>query len=384
MMFGTPITENIRSRVISHIDLDYFYAQCEEVRNPGLKNHPIVVCVYSGRDNDSGVVSTSNYNARHLGVTSGISIKLAKSKLSKRDLDPVFLPVDLDYYRGFSTVAMEIIKATCDTFEQVGVDECYIDISRASDSNFMKSREIANHIQNKILSRTSLTCSIGVAPNKLIAKIASNIRKPNAITIVSPPEVMAFMRSCKIEEIPGIGPKKKIRLETLGIRSVKELSEIDLFRLKEVFGYKIASYLQNAANGINDSPVKPNHQNKQIGNIVTLKHDITNTEDAIPVLMSLCTHVYDILIRREQSYRTVSLILILHNLNQVSASRTLKLLSSSLDKLQQIVMVLLVDMIRVHSLSFNDIRRIGIALADLAGHSGQNKITRYFAGGTKV
>jgi len=384
MLFGTPITENIRPRVISHIDLDYFYAQCEEVRNPGLKNRPVVVCVYSGRDSDSGVVSTSNYNARHFGVTSGISIKLAKSKLSRSELDPVFLPVDLDYYRLFSTVAMEIIKAMCDTFEQVGIDECYIDISRASDSNFMKSREIANHIQNKLLSRTNLTCSIGVAPNKLIAKIASNIRKPNAITVVSTPDVMAFMRSCKLEEIPGIGPKKRTRLETLGIRSVNELSEIDLFRLKEVFGYKIASYLQNAANGIDDSPVNPNHQNKQIGNIVTLKHDITNTEDAIPVLMSLCTHVYDILIRREQSYRTVSLILILHNLKQVSASRTLKLLSASLDKLQHIVMVLLVDMIRVHSLSLNEIRRIGIALSDLADHSGQNKITQYFAESTKV
>ncbi len=100
MLFGTPITENIRPRVISHIDLDYFYAQCEEVRNPGLKNRPVVVCVYSGRDSDSGVVSTSNYNARHLGVTSGISIKLAKSKLSKSDLEPVFFRFEFYEIKG--------------------------------------------------------------------------------------------------------------------------------------------------------------------------------------------------------------------------------------------------------------------------------------------
>jgi DNA polymerase IV (DinB-like DNA polymerase) len=370
--------------VISHIDLDYFYAQCEEVRNPDLRKRPVVVCVYSGRDGDSGVVSTSNYNARRLGVTSGMPIKMAKSKFAKSEIDPVFLPVDLDYYRQFSTAAMEIIQVSCDIFEHVGIDECYIDISRASDSNYMKSAAIVNYIQNKVYSKTNLTCSIGVGPNKLVAKIASNIRKPNAITVVNPSDVKAFMRRCKIEEIPGVGPKKKLRLEALGIRSVKELGEIDLFRLKEVFGYKIGSYLHNAANGIDDSPLKPNHHNKQIGNIVTLKHDITNSEEASPVLMSLCTHVYNILIRREQAYRTVNLILILHNLSQFNASRTLKLISSSLDKLQQIAIELLADMIRVHSLSFNNIRRIGITLSDLSGHSGQNTITRYFAEETKV
>ena len=370
--------------MISHIDLDYFYAQCEEVRNPDLRKRPVVVCVYSGRDGDSGVVSTSNYNARRLGVTSGMPIKMAKSKFTKSEIDPVFLPVDLDYYRQFSTAAMEIIQVSCDIFEHVGIDECYIDISRASDSNYMKSAAIVNYIQNKVYSKTNLTCSIGVGPNKLVAKIASNIRKPNAITVVNPSDVKVFMRSCKIEEIPGVGPKKKLRLEALGIRSVKELGEIDLFRLKEVFGYKIGSYLHNAANGIDDSPLKPNHHNKQIGNIVTLKHDITDSEEASPVLMSLCTHVYNILIRREQAYRTVNLILILHNLSQFNASRTLKLISSSLDKLQQIAIELLADMIRVHSLSFNNIRRIGITLSDLSGHSGQNTITRYFAEETKV
>lgn len=369
--------------MISHIDLDYFYAQCEEVRNPDLRKKPVVVCVYSGRDSDSGVVSTSNYNARQIGVTSGMPIKLAKSKFTKSETDPVFLPVDLDYYRVFSIAAMEIIQGSCDIFERVGIDECYIDISRASDSNYTKSAVIANFIQNKVYSKTSLTCSIGVGPNKLVAKIASNIRKPNAITVVKPSDVKVFMRSRKIEDIPGVGLKKKLRLETLGIRSVKELSEMDLFRLKEVFGYKIGSYLHNAASGIDYSPVNPNHHNKQIGNIVTLKLDITNSEEALPILISLCTHVYNILIRREQAYRTVSLILILHNLSQFTASRTLKLSSSSLVNLQQIAIELLTDAIRVHSLSFNNLRRIGITLSDLSGHSGQNTITQYFADDTK-
>ncbi len=100
-MFSATMTGTARLRVISHIDLDYFYAQCEEVRNPDIRNKPVVVCVYSGRDKDSGVVSTSNYIARQLGATSGMPIKLAKSKLIKSELDPIFLPVDLDYYRQF-------------------------------------------------------------------------------------------------------------------------------------------------------------------------------------------------------------------------------------------------------------------------------------------
>ena len=106
-MFKNPTDNNIVSRLIFHLDLDYFYAQCEEIRSPELRNHPLVVCVYSGRNPDSGVVSTSNYKAREFGVKSGMPIKIAKSKLANEDAE--FLPIDMSYYNHLSILAMESV-----------------------------------------------------------------------------------------------------------------------------------------------------------------------------------------------------------------------------------------------------------------------------------
>ena len=128
-MFKNPTDNNIVSRLIFHLDLDYFYAQCEEVRNPELRNHPLVVCVYSGRNTDSGVVSTSNYKAREFGVKSGMPIKIAKSKLANEGAE--FLPIDISSYNHLSTLAMESVRKIADTYEYVGIDECYADFHQA-------------------------------------------------------------------------------------------------------------------------------------------------------------------------------------------------------------------------------------------------------------
>jgi len=374
-MFKNPIDNNNVSRLIFHLDLDYFYAQCEEIRNPELRNHPVVVCVYSGRNPDSGVVSTSNYKAREFGVKSGMPIKIAKSKLANGVA--VFLPVDMSYYNRLSILAMESVRKIADTYEYVGIDECYADFSRHSGSDFSKARKIANFIQSEIKVSTNLTCSIGVGPNKLIAKIASNFQKPDAITIINRQDVKTFIARCDIEDIPGIGPKNRHKLESLGIDSVSHLAKFDLFRLKELFGYKIATYLQNAAHGIDDTPIRL-HVSKQIGRIVTLKNDVTNIEDIFPILKSLSSSVYDILVKRQLSFKTIIVRMVLHDLRQVTCSRNLKLSSTSLEELQYIARSLFLEAIHVHSLSRLDIRRIGITLFDLSSYTGQNTILQYF------
>ena len=152
----------------------------------------------------------------------------------------------MSHYIQLSILAMESVRKIADTYEYVGIDECYADFSRHSGSDFSRARTIADFIKKEIKVSTNLTCSIGVGPNKLIAKIASNLQKPDAITIINPQEVKAFIARCDIEDIPGIGPKNRIKLESLGIESVSHLAKFDLFRLKELFGYKIATYLQNA------------------------------------------------------------------------------------------------------------------------------------------
>lgn len=375
-MFKNLTDYNNVLRLIFHLDLDYFYAQCEEVRNPELRNHPLVVCVYSGRNTDSGVVSTSNYKARDLGVKSGMPIKIAKSKLANEDAK--FLPVEMSYYSHLSTLAMESVRKIADTYEYVGIDECYADFTRHSGADFSRARKIADFIKSEIKVSTNLTCSIGVGPNKLVAKIASNLQKPDSITIINPQEVKEFITRCDIEDIPGIGPKNRIKLKSLGIESVSHLSKFDLFRLKELFGYKIATYLQNAAHGIDDAPIRP-HVGKQIGRLVTLKNDVNNIENIFPILNSLSSLVYDTLIKRQLSFRTIIVRLVLHDLRQVTCSRNLKLSSTSLEELQNIARSLILEAIHIHSLSFLNLRRIGITLSDLSSYTGQNKILQYFA-----
>ena len=266
----------IEKRIIFHIDFDYFYAQCEEIRRPELRNIPSVVCVYSGREEDSGVVSTCNYEARKYGVKAAMPIKLAKSKL--KDAHSIFLPTDIPYYHEMSTKAMRIIQNYGELFEQVSVDECYMDFTKITNSDFDDAEIFAVSLQKNIKDQIKLTCSIGVAPNKLIAKIASGINKPNGITVVRQEDAKQFISNCKIEDIPGVGPKTSKKLESLGIKSVSEISRKSIFELRDVLGYKIATFLVNASNGVDYSQIKIRGTSKQIGKIVTLKKDTTSFE----------------------------------------------------------------------------------------------------------
>lgn len=259
----------IERRIIFHIDFDYFYAQCEEIRRPELRKIPSVVCVYSGREEDSGVVSTCNYEARKYGVKAAMPIRMAKLKL--KDVHSIFLPTDMPYYQEISTKAMRIIQNYGELFEQVSVDECYMDFTKITNSDFDDAKIFAVSLQKNIKDQIKLTCSIGVAPNKLIAKIASGINKPNGITVVRQEDAKQFISNCKIEDIPGVGPKTYKKLESLGIKSVSDISRKSIFELRDALGYKIATFLVNASNGLDYSQIKIRGTSKQIGKIVTLK-----------------------------------------------------------------------------------------------------------------
>ena len=148
-------------RIVFHIDFDYFYAQCEEVRKPELKTKPVCVCVFSDRGGDSGAIATANYTARKYGVKSGIPISFAKKKLEQRS-DAVFLPVDFDYYSEMTEKAMKIMKENADIFEYVGRDEAYLNITKSVEGDFEKAIHLAQQIKNKIRTEMKLSCSIGV------------------------------------------------------------------------------------------------------------------------------------------------------------------------------------------------------------------------------
>lgn len=365
----------IEKRIIFHIDFDYFYAQCEEIRNPELRNIPSVVCVYSGREEDSGVVSTCNYEARKYGVKAAMPIKLAKSKL--KDVHSMFLPTDMPYYHEISTKAMRIIQNYGELFEQVSVDECYMDFTKITNSDFDDAKIFAVSLQKSIKDQIKLTCSIGVGPNKLIAKIASGINKPNGITVVRLEDAKQFISNCKIDDIPGVGPKTSKKLESLGIKSVSDISKKGIFELRDALGYKIATFLVNASNAIDYSQIKVRGTSKQIGKIVTLKKDTTTLEQIKLTVENLCISVFENLENKRQAFRVLTIILILENLQHVSFSKSLKLYSASLDELHKNSLLIINEMISNNSISLDNIRRIGIVVSDLKDISGQDSLLNY-------
>ena len=372
---NTSLNE-IGKKIIFHIDFDYFYAQCEEIRKPELRNIPSVVCVYSGREEDSGVVSTCNYEARKYGVKAAMPIKLAKSKL--KDVEAIFLPTDMPYYHDISRNAMRIIENYGELFEQVSVDECYVDFTKITNSDFDDAKIFANSLQKNIKDQINLTCSIGVGPNKLISKIASGINKPNGITVVSRQDAKNFISNCKIEDIPGVGPKTARKLESLGIESISDISNKSIFELRDALGYKTATFLVNASNAIDYSQIKVRGTSKQIGKIVTLKKDIANFEQINLTAASLCTSVYENLRNKGQAFRVLTIILILENLQHVSFSKSLKLYSASFDELHKNSLFIIKEMINNNSISLDNIRRMGVVVSDLKDISGQDSLVNYF------
>ena len=187
----------MKQRIVLHIDFDYFYAQCEEIRTPDLKTKPIVVCMFSDRGGDSGAIATANYTARGFGVKSGLSISSAKQKLMNRT-DSAFLPADFEYYSEMSEKSMNIIKKFADIFEYVGRDEAYLDVTEKVELDFTKASHIAQQIKNEVREKTKLTCSVGISPNKLLSKIASGYKKPDGLTIVTPDNISEFIETLNL------------------------------------------------------------------------------------------------------------------------------------------------------------------------------------------
>jgi DNA polymerase IV (DinB-like DNA polymerase) len=360
-----------------HVDFDYFFAQCEELRRPELKVLPVVVCVFSGRTEDSGVVSTANYVARKYGVKSGIPIRVAKSKLAGVS-DAIFLPLDAAYYLQVSESAMSVISPYADRFEHVGIDECYIDVSERAGS-FEAARDLAQEIKNKVKSKTQLTCSIGVAANKMLAKIASDLHKPDGLTVIEPSNAIRSIANMEVGKIPGIGPKTSERLQELGVKTIDDLAGFDLFRLIEEFGKKNATYMHNAAHGIDDEPMAESGERQQIMRIATLKSNATGSEEMYPDLYELCQSVFQAAVDRRLLFRIVGVLLILDNLDNVTRSKSLKVHTGNFESLHSTARSILDEAMK--EAGPVRVRRLGVRLSDFQSSAGQNTMLDFMGSG---
>ncbi len=350
------------------VDLDYFYAQCEEIRNPSIKNKPVVVCVYSGRTENSGAVSTANYVAREYGVKSGIPIALAKKRL--KEVDAVFLPVDHPFYKEVSDKIMEILRRHADRFEQVGIDEAYMDVTQRTKTDYYLAKELAETIKLQIFTQQKLTCSIGAGPNKLVAKIAADIQKPNGLTLVRLQEVKSFLSPLPVRRLVGVGKKTETKLETLGVRTIGHLARFDVQRLIEVFGKKLGTYFHNAAIGVDDELLEERCQPETLSRMSTLREDTRDLDVLIDEAYLLCDDVYSKLMQRELIYRSVSIYVIASDLSIHTRSKTFETSTSELEPLKKAVK----ELFEKFLIESNDqARRVGVKVSGLKKKQEQER-----------
>lgn len=361
------------TRIVFHIDFDYFYAQCEEIRSPELKTKPACVCIFSDRGGDSGAIATANYNARKYGVKSGMPITFAKKRL--QDTNAVFCPADFEYYSNISEKAMRIMKKNADIFEYVGKDEAYLDVTKRVEGNFKTASHLAQQIKNSIRENLKMTCSIGVSPNKLVSKIASDFKKPDGLTVVSPDKMDAFLEPLKIRAIPGIGKKTENKFAEMALEKVSDLKKLDVFRLQKEFGRKTGTYIYNAIRGIDNEPVKEREPSIQFSRIVTLKKDSKDFEFLSEALERICNDLHKTVLKNNKLFKSIGIQLIQSDLSNKTKSKMLKNPTNNLEELLRISEQLLSETLENQELL---VRRLGVKVSELSDIQGQSSITSYF------
>ncbi len=366
----------MQTRVVMLADFDYFFAQCEELRNPTLKGKPVVVGVYSGRTEDSGAVSTANYVAREYGVKSGIPLYLAKKRLE--GTEAVFLPVDDEFYEQISNTMMSALRGYADSFEQTSIDEAYLDVTRKVNGSFEAARTLAEQMKREVKNAVGIAFSVGVGPNKLVAKIAADSQKPDGLTVVQPEEVQSFLSPLPVERLLGVGRKTAAKLGDFGIKTIGDLARYDVQRLVEAFGKKLGVYFHNAANGVDKDPVQETGAAESISRISTLKE---NTRDLTVVLEKTDQLIEDIhreLVQRNVSFKQVGILAIMTDLRVRSRSKTLDAATRDAETLRDIVRGLFEKFLVESEL---EIRRVGVKISGFVkGEVEQKRLTSFFGG----
>ncbi|TFI46883.1 DNA polymerase IV [Diaphorobacter sp. DS2] len=326
------VTATASDRRIAHLDMDAFYASVELLRYPQLKGLPVVIgggrrpqdealaAAYAGRPEDipvaafpllkdyagRGVITTATYAARQFGVGSAMGLM----KAARLCPQAVLLPVDFAAYRRYSRLFKEVILSIAPVMEDRGVDEVYIDFTRVAGGQRDGGRVLARLIQKSIFDATGLTCSIGVAPNKLIAKMASEFNKPNGISIVQPGDLQDLIWPLDCRKINGVGPKAEARLLAHGIRTIGELAQRPLPWLMQQFGRSYGAWLHDAAWGRDERAVVTESEPVSMSRETTFERDLHAVHDRAElgrIFTALCEQVAGDLQRKGYAGRTIGI-----------------------------------------------------------------------------
>ncbi len=306
-------------RRIAHLDMDAFYASVELLRYPELRGQPVVIGGrsvhqpapeadgprrfarlrdYAGR----GVVTTSTYEARALGVFSAMGMM----KAAKLAPDAWLLPADFDAYRHYSRLFKQAVRAIAPEIEDRGIDEIYIDLTDLAEA----TRPLAQRIRQAVRDATGLSCSIGVAPNKLLAKICSELDKPDGLTVLAMDDLPTRIWPLAVRKINGIGPKAGEKLAALGIQTIGELAQQEQAFLLQHFGRSYGEWLYQAARGIDERPVVTRSEPKSISRETTFERDLHAKHDRAQlsgIFTALCERVAADLQRKGYVGKTIGI-----------------------------------------------------------------------------
>ena len=298
--------------MILHIDMDAFFAAVEQRDNPSLRGKPIII---SGKSKRS-VVSTASYEARKFGIRSAMPVFKARQKCK----DLIIVPGSMEKYRANSKRIMTILSEFSPIVEQVSIDEAYLDIE-GSERLFGPPKLLAQAIKTKIFNTLSLTCSIGVAPLKFLAKIASDLQKPNGFTMIEPSDVHEFIDTLPIQKVPGVGKRAMKQMTTLQIHTLGDVKKLPVPVLTKKFG-KMGNYLFELARGHDPGIVQTNRKRKSISSETTLSADISGFESVKKIILGRSQSVGRQLREKNLYCRTISIKLKFSDFTQITRSRS--------------------------------------------------------------
>ncbi len=352
-----------QNRIIFHVDMDQFFAAVEERERPEIRGKPVVVGADPKEGKGRGVVSTCNYEARKYGVRSGMPITRAWRLCPQA----VFLPVNFSLYLQVSGQIMDILQRYADKFEPWGFDEAFLDVSSRVEG-YEEARRLAVEIKREIYEKERLTCSVGVGPNKLIAKIASDFQKPDGLTLVEEEDVKAFLEPLDVDRLLWVGKKTTRKLNEMGIKTIGDLASYDPSVLAERFGV-MGTQLYLYAQGIDRAEVGLRGPVKSIGRNVTFEQDTSDWVLLFQTLDKLCVEIHEEVKEYNFLFKTVTITVRYENFETHTHSRTLPFLTNKLSDFQKPAHELMQPYLRAE----RRIRLIGARVSNLV--SGEKQTT---------
>jgi DNA polymerase IV (DinB-like DNA polymerase) len=342
-----------KKRIIFHMDMDHFFTAVEERERPEYKGKPVVVGADPKEGKGRGVVSTSNYEARKAGVRSGMPI----SRAWRLCPEAIYLPPNFPLYIKVSNEIMEIARKYADKFEPWGIDEAFLDVS-AKVKNYAEAEALAKQLKSEVKEKEHLTCSIGIGPNKLIAKIASDYQKPDGITIVREDEAEAFLAPLPVRKLLWVGRKTEAKLKKRGINTIGDLARYDPTMLAEAFGV-MGTQMHLMARGIDRSEVEARTEVKSISHETTFEEDTDDAEAVLKALDALAAEVSKEVTAQKLFFKTVTVKVRYENFETHTRSKTLAFMTNRLQDLQKTAR----ELIKPYLTHDRKIRLIGVRVS---------------------